>query len=115
MTNSNIPKDHPVLAVGFTIFVLIQAVMYILSKYFKDLDSTPTWVQASLIICFLISILLVTVGGFLQIGSQGGAKNTKQYFSVFFKGFWQAAKLPILITLIIFIGLGLLAIFQYLY
>ena len=107
--NKKTTADRLLLA-GVGLFIGVQLFVRYLSKQHDSFDAFPLPGQAGLIIVFIVSILLLAIGGFLSIGRQGGAKNPKQYFAVFFKGFWHAAKLPIIVTLFLLLILIIYAL-----
>lgn len=101
--------DHPLLGLGVVLFMFVNISLGWLSKFYDNMDQVPGFIIAALIVVLLSSFILTAIGGVLSIGKQAGAKGFKQTVRAFVKGYWRAAKIPLLLTLLIFIGLTVYA------
>ncbi|MCA9342840.1 hypothetical protein KC950_02385 [Candidatus Saccharibacteria bacterium] len=100
-------SQHPLLGIGVGLYVILQTSMFVLSKFYDDLNDSPSTLVGLMVVLLMSSILLTAIGGVLFLSRGPNTKTFRSRAMYFFKGYWKSAKLAILLTLMFFMGIAL--------
>lgn len=104
-------SNHPLLGVGFGLYFFVQIALYVLPKFFGNVDDWPKYLMTSIVVLFITSLLLSAIGGVLYLSKGPNTTTFNSRVKHFFKGYWHSAKLAIFLTLMFLIGIALYALY----